>query len=291
MTDESVANASAAAALTAEEAQASYEAWWAERKAKGLSLQRNSRRVWAAMEGWQRVKSPEDWARIQGEAAEDWVSGRALLTMLGGERYLAPERAALLVHLWRHFLVAYEVDSPAEFLTVAMALVAFNQLTRVNELIGNIEARLEDEFFALRAQGGDAGGGGDRVAAGPGPPAAARPLQPHGHPQPATLAGAEGDAAGGDGGELRAAQPRAKPDQHCPTGARGNDGVVTSASSQTPHSRAVIRMLWCYRPNLYAVAGCVVVRPRRQQRGSSRKHCKGQTGATIVVLQSHPLRR
>jgi len=148
MTDESVANASAAAALTAEEAQASYEAWWAERKAKGLSLQRNSRRVWAAMEGWQRVKSPEDWARIQGEAAEDWVSGRALLTMLGGERYLAPERAALLVHLWRHFLVAYEVDSPAEFLTVAMALVAFNQLTRVNELIGNIEARLEDEFFA-----------------------------------------------------------------------------------------------------------------------------------------------
>lgn len=136
------------AAPTDAELQARYEAWWAERKAQGLSLQRNSRRMWTAMEGWQRVKSPEDWERIQDEAAEDWVSGRTLLTMLGGERYLAPERGALLLHLWRQFLVAYDVDSPAEFLTVAMALVAFNQLTRVNELIGNVEARLEDEFFA-----------------------------------------------------------------------------------------------------------------------------------------------
>ncbi len=156
------------AAPTDAELQAWYETWWAERKAKGLSLQRNSRRVWAAMEGWQRVKSQEDWARIQGEAAEDWVSGRALLTMLGGERYLAPERAALLLHLWRHFLVAYDVDSPAEFLAVAMALVAFNQLTRVSELVGNVEARLENEFFAtegLREQHERRYGRGTRAGA------------------------------------------------------------------------------------------------------------------------------
>lgn len=149
MTDETAPIATdAGAALTAEELQATYEAWWAERKAQGLALQRNSRRVWSAMEGWGAVKTQEDWERVQMEAAEDWASGRALLEMLGAERYLAPERAALLLHLWRHFLVAYDVDGPAELLTVAMALVAFNQLTRVNELVGNLENRLEDEFFA-----------------------------------------------------------------------------------------------------------------------------------------------
>ncbi len=149
MTDETVPNPSTTdVALTAEEVQARYEEWWAARKAKGLTLQRNSRRLWAAMEGWGAVQTQEDWERIQAEAAEDWVSGRALIVMLGSERYLAPERAALLLHLWRHFLVAYDVDSPAEFLTVAMALIAFNQLTRVNELVGNLENRLEDEFFA-----------------------------------------------------------------------------------------------------------------------------------------------
>ncbi len=169
MTDETVLKATdAAAPLTAEEAQAGYEAWWAARKAQGLSLQRNSRRVWAAMEGWQAVKTPEDWARIQDEAAEDWVSGRALLAMLGGQRYLAPERAALLVHLWRRFLVAYDVDGPAEFLTVAMALVAFDQFARVNELVGNLETRLEDEFFAtegLREQHERRYGRGTRAGA------------------------------------------------------------------------------------------------------------------------------
>ncbi len=149
MTDEIVPNANTDdVALTAKEVQARYEEWWAARKAKGLAIQRNSRRLWAAMEGWGAVKTAEDWARIQDEAAEDWASGRALLEMLGAERYLAPERAALLLHLWRHFLAAYDVDGPAEFLTVAMALVAFDQLTRVNELVGNLENRLEDEFFA-----------------------------------------------------------------------------------------------------------------------------------------------
>ena len=149
MTDETVPNPNTAdVALTAEEVQARYEEWWAARKAKGLALQRNSRRLWAAMEGWGAVQTAEDWERVQAEAAEDWVSGRALIAMLGSERYLAPERAALLLHLWRHFLAAYDVDGPAEFLTVAMALVAFNQLTRVNELVGNLENRLEDEFFA-----------------------------------------------------------------------------------------------------------------------------------------------
>lgn len=149
MTDETVPNPSTAdVALTAEEVQARYEEWWAARKAKGLAIQRNSRRLWAAMEGWGAVQTAEEWARIQDETAENWVSGRALIEMLGSERYLAPERAALLLHLWRHFLAAYDVDGPAEFLTVAMALVAFNQLTRVNELVGNLENRLEDEFFA-----------------------------------------------------------------------------------------------------------------------------------------------
>lgn len=169
MTDKTVPNPSTAdVALTAEEVQARYEEWWAARKAKGLALQRNSRRLWAAMEGWGAVQTQEDWERIQAEAAEDWVSGRALIEMLGSERYLAPERAALLLHLWRHFLAAYEVDGPAEFLMVAMALVAFNQLTRVNELVGNLENRLEDEFFAtegLREQHERRYGRGTRTGA------------------------------------------------------------------------------------------------------------------------------
>ncbi len=55
-----------------------------------------------------------------------------------------------ILHLWRHFVAAYEVEGPAEYLVVAMALVALDQFSRLNELIGNLETRLESEFFSTR---------------------------------------------------------------------------------------------------------------------------------------------
>jgi len=143
--------------------QADIEAWQADRQARGLSLQRNSRRIWAAMEGWGAVKTQEDWERLQLEAAEDWASGRTLIEMLGGERYIDPPRVALLLQLWRDFVLTYRPEGPAEFMCIAMALLAFDHLLRLNRFVGNLEMRLEDEFFAtegLRAQFDDRYGRG-----------------------------------------------------------------------------------------------------------------------------------
>ena len=79
--------------------QADIEAWQADRQARGLSLQHNSRRMWAAMEGWGAVTTQEDWQRLQVEGAEDWASGRTLSEMLSGERYIDPPRVAFLLLL------------------------------------------------------------------------------------------------------------------------------------------------------------------------------------------------
>ncbi len=128
--------------------QADIEAWQADRQARGLSLQHNSRRIWATMEGWGAVKTREDWERLQVEAAEDWASGRTLIEMLGGERYVDPPRVALLLQLWRDFVLTYRPEGPAEYMCIAMALLAFDHLLRLNQFVGNLEMRLEDEFFA-----------------------------------------------------------------------------------------------------------------------------------------------
>ncbi len=131
------------------EREALHAAWWEERKRKAANLVESSKRSWAALQGWQAVTSEEQWLDIQDRAAEDWASGAALIQMLGGERYLDPPRMALLLHLWHHFVVAYRPDGPAEYLCIAMALVAYNQLIRVNEYVGNLQARLEWQFFSL----------------------------------------------------------------------------------------------------------------------------------------------
>jgi hypothetical protein len=105
------------------------------------------KRLYAAMRGWDKVTSQEDWLRISDEAAEDWASGKALIEMMGGARYLDPPRMALLYHLWHHFVYAYQPDGPAEYLCIAMALIGFNQLVRVNEVVGTLAARLEFQLF------------------------------------------------------------------------------------------------------------------------------------------------
>lgn len=150
MTPEEAERAAAGAKL-----EADYAAWWAERQARGLALQNNSRQTWAAMEGWGALGTHEDWERLCAETAEDWVSGRAIITMLGGERYITPERTALLLLLWRQFIVAYAPEGPAEYMAVAMAVLSFAHFLRLNQFVGNLEMRLEDEMFAtngLRAQ-------------------------------------------------------------------------------------------------------------------------------------------
>jgi len=134
-------------ARTEEAAAARHAAWWAERRRRADALVGDSRRSWAAMRGWDAVTSQEEWDRITDEAAEDWASGAMLITLLGGERYLDPPRTALLQHLWQHFVGTYRPEGPAEYLCIAMALVGFHHLIRVNEFAGNLATRTEHAFF------------------------------------------------------------------------------------------------------------------------------------------------
>jgi hypothetical protein len=130
-------------------AQKSYEAWRAERRERGRQVMQAARRTWAAMEGWDRVETQEQWERLRDQSVEDWESGATLITMLGGERYIEPERAALCLTLWQDFLDAYGPSGPAEYMVVAMAVLAFDHLLRVNSFVNNLQARLEYDFFSL----------------------------------------------------------------------------------------------------------------------------------------------
>lgn len=135
--------------LTKDEIAAQHAAWWKERQERAQDLVSRSRRSWAAMQGWDEVKTNEDWDRIVDESAEDWASGKRLITMLGGERYVSPEQTALMYHLWHDFVGTYRPQGPAEYLAIAMALIAFHQFIRANEFVGNLTARLESAFFGI----------------------------------------------------------------------------------------------------------------------------------------------
>ena len=133
--------------LSEEEIAARHAAWWKERQERAEALVNDSRRSWAAMQGWDAVTTQAEWDATMDKTVEEWHSGALFIRMLGGERYLDPPRTALMYHLWHHFVGTYRPQGPAEYLAIAMALFAFHQLIRVNEFTGNLMGRVEHQFF------------------------------------------------------------------------------------------------------------------------------------------------
>jgi hypothetical protein len=135
------------APLSKEEQDAKVRAYWEERKAKGQDLVERSRRSWSALQGWGEIETQEQWDRLSERAIEDWHSGAMLVKLMGAERYLDPERMALLQWLWWHFVTEHQPEGPAEYMAIAGAIIAFHHSLRVNEFAGNLATRAEYEVF------------------------------------------------------------------------------------------------------------------------------------------------
>jgi hypothetical protein len=90
---------------------ARHEERLAEQAARVTQLRRDSRAVFSAMTGWQRVTTHEAWQETCLEASKDYQSGRFLIEQLGAGRHLDPE---LMATLWglRQMLVAEGVEQP-----------------------------------------------------------------------------------------------------------------------------------------------------------------------------------
>ena len=128
------------------ELEAAWEAWEADRARRAAQLRRDTRAVYKAMAGWQRVEGEADWLRIVEEARESYQSGRFLVERLGAERFLEPE---LMATVWglRRGLVEGGGGTPAEAMLADLAVVAYHNALRVQQWIGDLALGIEREFF------------------------------------------------------------------------------------------------------------------------------------------------
>jgi len=118
----------------------------AERQQRVAHLRHDARAVYRAMEGWQRVTSPEAWQETCREAGKDYRSGRFLIERLGANRHLDPE---LMATLWgmRQQLVAEGGGTAAETMLADLAVTSYYNALRIQQWIGNLAIATEREFF------------------------------------------------------------------------------------------------------------------------------------------------
>jgi hypothetical protein len=132
-----------------EEDRALEEGWdahRAEKQQRVSRLRRDARADFRAMEGWQRVTSPEAWQETCREAGEDYRSGGFLIERLGAHRHLDPE---LMATLWglRQELVSEGAGTAAESMVADLAVTSYYNALRIQQWIGNLALATEREFF------------------------------------------------------------------------------------------------------------------------------------------------
>jgi len=123
---------------------AEYRRGLAERRKR---LMTDARAVFRAMDGWQSVKTPDQWEATVRQAAEDLDCGGFLLDRLGAERYLDPDLMATLLVLRRRLIDEHQATTAAELMLIDSAVLSYFHTIRINGWIGNFAAQLEAEFF------------------------------------------------------------------------------------------------------------------------------------------------
>ncbi len=124
-----------------------FDDWLAQRKIKIRSLKAKAKSLYRAIQGWQDVRSEQDWMAVCEDAGVEYYSGRFLLEQLGAERYLDPKLLATLWILRNEMIEGLLDPSPAELMVIDMTVISYYNSMRVQGWIGDLALQIEREFF------------------------------------------------------------------------------------------------------------------------------------------------
>src|SRR5712692_797985 len=114
-------------------------------------VRRNARATYRAMEGWQGVRSEEDWLKVCADSREQYESGRFFLERLGAERHLDPKLMATLLSLRQQLIAEWGITTAAEMMLLDLALLGYYHALRVQGWIGDLALHIEHGFFGQDA--------------------------------------------------------------------------------------------------------------------------------------------
>jgi hypothetical protein len=104
-----------------------------------------------AMQGWDRLRSPEEWHQMGVEAREHYRSGRFVIERLGAERFLEPQLMATLWQLRQSLMEESGTASPAMTMVIDLAVMTYSNALRIQGWIEDLALVIERECFAEEA--------------------------------------------------------------------------------------------------------------------------------------------
>ena len=120
-------------------------------RARGEELKKCGQQLRRAMRRWDGVKTQAHWEQVVSQSRDDLDTGQFLLDRLGAEVNLEPEVIATLLILRGDFIRVHGVTTPAEYMLMDMALIAYYNTLRAQRMLGDLAILIEAEFFSQDA--------------------------------------------------------------------------------------------------------------------------------------------
>lgn len=98
---------------------------------------------------WAGIITQEEFDLKKNKVIQDYRTGQFFLERIGRYRNLDEPLTLILLHLRREWIREYDIKTTPEFLLLDMALISYFHFIRLNEVINNIMANIEFDFFLL----------------------------------------------------------------------------------------------------------------------------------------------
>ncbi|MFO1132204.1 MAG: hypothetical protein U1E16_09365 [Hyphomicrobiales bacterium] len=112
-----------------------------------IALRRRAQGLFEALKGRTGVRTQEDFEKVAAKASKDFDSGVFLVERLGTSRFLDPELTCILLRLRSELLAEIENPTAADRMNVDMAIIAYRNALRVQNLINSVLMETERQLF------------------------------------------------------------------------------------------------------------------------------------------------
>lgn len=96
---------------------------------------------------WAGIETQEQWEQRRERAVQSYQDGNYFFELLGMSRNFDPDMLAILIHLRQSSIEQYGITTAPEFMVLDATLLCYYHLIRLNTQIGNMEARINSDFF------------------------------------------------------------------------------------------------------------------------------------------------
>jgi len=96
---------------------------------------------------WAGYKTKGQWLKLRKRMLGEYKSGQFFFETIGMQRNFDPKFLAVLINLRQECIEEYDIKTALEFMLLDSALVSHYHFIKLHSMVGNMEAKVEEQFF------------------------------------------------------------------------------------------------------------------------------------------------